>query len=136
MASSSTSATPSDEQKRSIEKIQALLKTKDDTSRFVGLALLKSVLDNSHEIRDDEHSLLSLWESISPKFLDRLMRTGSDQNTKDMLDLAVSVLHTFANLLPVHATADPRFIGKIPRLVSCIVHRSAFSPEGRPSNVD
>lgn len=120
------SAAPSDEQQRSIEKIQTLLKSKDDTSRFVGLALLKSVLDNSQEVRDDEQSILSLWESISPKFLDRLMRTGSGQtaqNAKDMLDLAVSVLHIFANLLPDHAKGEPRFVGKIPPLISCLVRR-------------
>lgn len=122
-----SAAAPSDEQAPSIEKIQALLKAKDDTSRFVGLALLKSVLDNSQTIRDDEHTLLSLWESISPKFIDRLMRTGSGknaaQNAKDMLDLAVSVLHTFANLLPDHAKAGPRFVGKIPSLVSSLLRR-------------
>lgn len=121
------SAAPSDEQAPSIEKIQALLKAKDDTSRFVGLALLKSVLDNSRTIRDDEQTILSLWESISPKFIDRLMRTGSGknaaQNAKDMLDLAVSVLHTFANLLPGHAKAGPRFVGKIPGLVSSLLRR-------------
>ncbi|KAK1769142.1 e9b59b6a-f39c-4d2a-9b94-75afe2ab05bc [Phialemonium atrogriseum] len=132
MASSNMSAAPSDEQQRSIEKIQTLLKSKDDTSRFVGLALLKSVLDNSQDVRDDEQSILSLWESISPKFLDRLMRTGSGQtaqNAKDMLDLAVSVLHIFANLLPDHAKGDPRFVGKIPPLVSCLVRSSGSTEE-------
>lgn len=128
MASSSTSAVPPDEQQRSLDKIQALLKSKDDTSRFVGLALLKSVLDNSQDIRNDERSIVSLWESISSKFLDRLMRTGSSgegagQNAKDMLDLAVSVLHTFVNLLPDHAKAGSKLVGKIPLLVSCLVRR-------------
>ncbi|KAK7737849.1 hypothetical protein SLS62_011429 [Diatrype stigma] len=83
----------------SLEKVQQFLKAKDDTSRFVGLALLKSVLDNSPELQGDEGTITLLWNSISPKFLDRLLRTGSQagsgqENSKDMLDLAVAVLHT------------------------------------------
>jgi hypothetical protein len=116
------------EQQASIQKIQSLLKAKDDTSRFVGLAMLKSALDSSPELRGDEQAILSLWESISPKFLDRLIRTGSsdkstDENAKDMIDLAVSVIHTFANLLPESARKDPRLVERIPRLVSALVFR-------------
>ncbi|KAI1417664.1 DUF1941-domain-containing protein [Hypoxylon sp. FL1857] len=113
----------------SIEKIQQLLKTKDDTSRFVGLALLKSVLDNSPELQSDKGVIVSLWESISPKFLDRLLRTGSQsgpeqKNSKDMLDLAVAVIHTFAILLPDEARRDEKLLGRIPRLTSAILHSS------------
>lgn len=118
----------------SIPKIQALLGAKDDTSRFVGLALLKSVLDNTREVRDDEEAIVALWESIPPKFLDRLIRTGSKQtpssapdassprkNSNDMLDLAVSVLHTFAALLPEKARQNPRLLDRIPQLVACLL---------------
>ncbi len=112
----------------SVQKIQTLLKTKDDTSRFVGLALLKSVLDNSETLRDDQDLILTLWESIPPKFIDRLLRTGqqgqsaSRKNAKDMLDLAVSVLHTFTALVPVEKR-DDKFVGRIPRLVASLVQR-------------
>lgn len=123
----------------SLRKIQTLLRTKDDTSRFVGLALLKSVLDNSPELRSDENAIVALWESISPKFLDRLIRTGSKQQpsrspqpsdasgsphktSSDMLDLAVSVLHTFAALLPDHAKQNARLLDRIPQLVACLLH--------------
>ena len=134
MASSETDSrpppsTPPDGQRASIDRIQALLKAKDDTSRFVGLALLKSVVDNTPEIRQDGQTILSLWESISPKFLDRLLRTGAHSargakdSSRDMLDLAVSVLHTFASILPDQAKSDSRFVSKIPRLISCLVHR-------------
>ncbi len=121
----------------SIPKIQALLGAKDDTSRFVGLALLKSVLDNTREVRDDEEAIVALWESIPPKFLDRLIRTGSRQtpaaapdtssstsprkDSNDMLDLAVSVLHTFAALLPEKARQTPRLLDRIPQLVACLL---------------
>ena len=109
-----------------ITKIQALLKAKDDTQRFVGLALLKTVLDNSQQLREDEQVVTSLWASISPKFLDRLLRTGSNpssKNSKDMLDLVVSVLHTFAVLLPSDVRAQDKFVDRIPGLVDAILQR-------------
>ncbi|KAH7160043.1 Neurochondrin-domain-containing protein [Dactylonectria estremocensis] len=110
-----------------LAKLQTLLGAKDDTQRFVGLALLKSVLDSSAELREDEHTVGKLWETLSPKFLDRLLRTGSKQsnkNSKEMLDLAVSVLHTFAILLPERAGSDPRFLNRIPGLVSAVLYSS------------
>lgn len=116
-------------QEGSIQKVQSLLGTKDDTSRFVGLALLKSVLDNSSELRSNEDAIVTLWGAIPPKFLDRLIKTGSKQQQSstrkdgaDMLDLAVSVLHTFAALLPVRARQDPKLLDRIPALVACLLH--------------
>lgn len=111
----------------SIEKIQTLLKAKDDTSRFVGLAMLKSVLDNSEALRGDENAVATLWESIPSKFLDRLIRTGSRQDsskkeTHDMLDLAVSVLHIFSTLLPDSRRKDGRMVDRIPQLLACLLH--------------
>jgi hypothetical protein len=110
----------------SIEKIQTMLKAKDDTSRFVGLAMLKSVLDNSEELRGDENTAATLWESIPSKFLDRLIRTGSRQDsskkeTHDILDLAVSVIHTFSILLPESKTKHGRMVDRIPQLVACLL---------------
>ncbi|KAK3296154.1 Neurochondrin-domain-containing protein [Chaetomium fimeti] len=129
----SESAPPVEEQPPSIQKIQELLGAKDDTSRFVGLALLKSVLDNTAELRNDEEAIVSLWESIPPKFLDRLIKTGSKQtpssdtrrkDSNDMLDLAVSVLHTFASLLPETAKNGPKLVDRIPQLVACLLQCS------------
>ncbi|KAM0562607.1 hypothetical protein ACHAPJ_002297 [Fusarium lateritium] len=119
---SSTASQPAD-----INKIQTLLKTKDDTQRFVGLALLKSVLDSSEELRQDEQTVQSLWSSLSPKFLDRLLRTGSkpsSQNSKEMLDLVVSVLHIFSILLPEQARNDTKFINRIPLLINAVLYSS------------
>lgn len=119
-----------DEQKASIQKIQALLAAKDDTSRFVGLALLKSVLDNDQDLRNNEESVVTLWESIPPKFVDRLIRTGARQkasrkDASDMLDLVVSILHTFAVLLPEGAKANSRILNRIPQLVAGLLHCSS-----------
>lgn len=122
-----------------IQKIQQLLKTKNDTSRFVGLALLKSVLDNSQQLREDEPTITGLWQSASPKFLDRMLRSGSspsNKDAKDMIDIAVAVLHTFSTLLPEHVKRDRSLVGRIPALVAVILYRfvctamivSSFSP--------
>lgn len=109
-----------------VAKIQQLLKAKDDTQRFVGLALLKSVLDNSQQLRENEQVVQSLWDSLPSKFLDRLLRTGSkpsDQTAKEMLDLVVSVLHTFAVLLPEQSRGDAKFADRIPGLVGAVLYR-------------
>lgn len=111
-----------------VEKIQELLKTKNDTSRFVGLALLKSVLDNSQQLREDEAAITTLWQSVSPKFLDRLLRSGSRQSlsskdAKDMIDIAVAVLHTFSVLLPDEVKQGSSLVGRMQALVPAILHR-------------
>ncbi|KAJ4162509.1 hypothetical protein NW754_013937 [Fusarium falciforme] len=125
MDTTTDEAQPSTSQATDIAKIKTLLKAKDDTQRFVGLALLKSVLDGSEELRQDEKTVHSLWSSLSPKFLDRLLRTGSkpsNKNAKEMLDLVVSVLHIFSILLPDQAKSDLKFIDRTPLLVAAILY--------------
>ncbi|GJC95282.1 DUF1941 family protein [Colletotrichum higginsianum] len=117
------------QQTASLDQIQSMLEAKDDTSRFVGLALLKSLLDNSEELRNDSETVLGLWESISPKFLDRLVRTGisaqaTQKDAKNMMDLAVSVIHTFTLLLPDQSRRDKRLVGRLPLLVSSLLQSS------------
>ncbi|KAK3401061.1 Neurochondrin-domain-containing protein [Sordaria brevicollis] len=120
-----------------IQQAQTLLKAKDDTSRFVGLALLKSVLDNSEELRNNQDAVRGLWKSVPSKFLDRLIKTGSRQqqgqsqgsegqnkNARDMLDLAVAIIHTFAALVPEENKRDARFMERIPGLVNCLLNCS------------
>ncbi|KAL6694632.1 Neurochondrin domain-containing protein [Trichoderma pleuroticola] len=125
-ASSSTTSNANQDEV-SISKIQTLLQAQDDTQRFVGLALLKSVLDNSPGLQQNDEALQRLWDSIPAKFLDRLLRTGSNpskRDSKEMLDLAVSVLHTFVALLPAEATSQPKFTDRIPRLVGAVLYGS------------
>lgn len=108
-----------------LTKIEALLREKDDTHRFAGLALLKPALDNSQSLRQDHEALEQLWAALSSSFLDRLLRTGSKasgDNAQAMLDLAVSVLHAFAVLLPEAARAETKFTGRIPGLVAALVY--------------
>lgn len=116
-----------------LDQIRGFLKAKDDTSRFVGLALLKSVLDTQTQLREDAVQVNSLWESISPKFLDRLLQaTRNDHVTADearnMIDIAVGVLHTFAIIVPEESREDKRFIGRIDPLVNCLVQRLVSNP--------
>jgi len=109
------------------EKMQDLLKAKDDTSRFVGLALLKSVLDNGHLAQDPERVRI-LWEALSPKFLDRLLRAHSNDKAskteaQDMVDLAVAVLHIFSNFLPEESRKQKRLVARTEPLIKALVER-------------
>jgi hypothetical protein len=115
----------------SLEKIKLLLKAKDDTQRFVGLALLKTALDNSASLREDEAAIRAFWRSTSSKFLDRLLKTGlnpSNKDGKDMLDLAISVLHTFALLLPESERCEAKFTDRVSVLVPAVLHRCVPPP--------
>ena len=108
-----------------LENIKASLKQKDDTSRFVGLTMMRSFLDSDSELVKDEEVLLSLWHAISPRFLDRLIKSkgGKDTTTHGTLDLGVSVIYKFSTLLPESAKRDTRMVERIPMLVAALLVR-------------
>ena len=111
-----------------LDQIQGFLKSRDDTSRFVGLALLKSALDTQSQLRENGEQLRSLWGSLSPKFLDRLLRARqnkkiSKDDGKEMVVIAVAVLHTFAVLLPSETRSESKFSGRLPALLNALLHR-------------
>jgi hypothetical protein len=111
-----------------LEQIQGLLRAKDDTSRFVGLALLKSVLDNQPRLQQDDVQVKALWKAISAKFLDRLLRARENQKVtreeaKDMVEIAVAVLHTFAIILPAESLENSKLIGRSAALTNALVQR-------------
>lgn len=113
-----------------LEKMQDLLQAKDDTSRFVCLALLKSVLDNG-ELAQDPEQLRTLWEALSPKFLDRLLRAQRNDkvdktDARNMVDLAAAVLHTFTILLPEKSRQTKRLVGRTEPLLKALVERLAI----------
>jgi hypothetical protein len=111
-----------------IDKIKALLRSKNDTQMFAGLALLRSVLDNSPDIQTNAEAVYDLWKSIDGKFIHRLVKTGSKPSikadSKSMLDLGVSVLHAFSLLLPRTALEESKFTDRIPVLVPAALHGS------------
>lgn len=113
-----------------LEKMQDLLQAKDDTSRFVGLAFLKAVLDNG-QLGQDPEQLRTLWEAISPKFLDRLLRAQRNDkvdkaDAQNMVDLAAAVLHTFTILLPETSRQNKRLVGRTGPLIKALVERLAI----------
>jgi hypothetical protein len=121
-----------------LEHMRGLLGAKDDTSRFVGLALLKSILDNQPLLRENVGQLASLWEAISPKFLDRLLRAGQNQRVtkeevRNMVDIAVAVLHTFTSLLPKEVRDTKRLLRRSPALVNALIDRYVLTPCSLPS---
>jgi Neurochondrin len=109
-------------------QVKGLLSAKDDTSRFVGLAILKSVLDSRPELRQDVAQVKALWEAISAKFLDKLLRARENQKitreeAKDMVDIAVAVIHTFAIMLPTEYLDNDKLIRRSTALTNAMVQR-------------
>ncbi|KAF8466621.1 Neurochondrin-domain-containing protein [Kalaharituber pfeilii] len=86
---------------QTVTQCLSYLQAKDDTARFVGLAMLASILKNVTE----RTILRKCWEAMNYKFLDRLLKSGQSAKTppeqaKDMVELAVNVIHAFSLLLP------------------------------------
>jgi hypothetical protein len=83
-----------------VQQCLTLLSRRDDTSRFVGLALLSSLLSHI----TDRTLLLQCWAALPPTFLDRLLRAGKSgkktpEEARDMVELAVSVIGAFATVM-------------------------------------
>jgi hypothetical protein len=111
-----------------IDQVILLLKSKDDTSKFVGLAILKSVLDNQQELQRDPVIITKCWAALSPRFLDRLLRaTESERKSKDearnMVDLAAGVIHAFTILLPPDVRNEEKLLGRCEGLLMALVRR-------------
>lgn len=58
---------------QTVEQCLSFLSRKDDTSRFVGLAMLSSFLTHIQ----DRQVLIRCWEALDPRFLDRLLKSGT-----------------------------------------------------------
>jgi hypothetical protein len=56
-----------------ISQCLGLLSRKDDTSRFVGLAMMLSIINH---VPDPESVLRRCSENLNPLFLDRLLKAG------------------------------------------------------------
>ncbi|KAH6671560.1 Neurochondrin-domain-containing protein [Plectosphaerella plurivora] len=124
-AGSKPDTSPGEQNTNILDNIRGSLKQKNDTSRFVGLTMLRSFLDSPSELKEDETVLLSLWESISSRFLDRLIKSkAAKEGGQSTIDLGVSVTYKFAVLLPETAKRDTRLVGRIPVLVEAVLHSS------------
>jgi hypothetical protein len=111
-----------------VDQVILLLKSRDDTSKFVGLAVLKTILDNQQELRRDPVIITRCWNAISPRFLDRLLRARESERkakeeARNMVDLAAGVIHTFTVLLPPEAENEEKLLGRCEGLLAALVRR-------------
>lgn len=115
---------------KELDRALAMLKKNDNTSRFVGLALLKPVLERklSHQTTAQSGGARALaqrcWSAIPVKFLDGLLNARpteqrSKKEAENMTALAVAVMHTFMRLLE-SPHEDGKFTGRIPTLLSLV----------------
>ena len=113
---------------QSLDQTLALLEAKDDTSRFVGLALLKAILDNKGDFLKDPEVIRRCWAAIPTRFLDRLLRAPRNKDrdqeeSLNMIKLAVAVLHTFTVLFSKDLSDDAKSLGRIEGLLSILAWR-------------
>lgn len=111
-----------------LDQTLSLLKVLNDTYRFVGLGLLKSILDNNVEFLKDPEVIRRCWAAIPTRFLDRLLRAPSheDRDKKEslsMVQLAVAVLHTFIVRFSEDLRDDEKALGKIEGLLDILAWR-------------
>ncbi|KAI9791126.1 MAG: hypothetical protein M1816_004357 [Peltula sp. TS41687] len=116
-----------------LDRTLNLLKALDDTSRFVGLALLKSLLDNHEELRNDIEAVSKCWTAVPLPFLQRLLKApkSKQKNTEEitnMVDLAVFVIYNFALLIPTTVLEEDGLIEMTQELVYALRYSS---PEAR-----
>ena len=105
-----------------------LLGAHDDTSKFVGLALIKSLLDNQDELRSDPVITSTCWDAVPVRFLSRLLRAKENKQrspgeNESLVELAVNIIHTFTLLEPSTAGDDLKLVGRTAALISLLSQR-------------
>lgn len=103
-----------------------LLSSKDDTSRLMGLAMLKSILNNQTIIQENSEVLKECWDAIPAKFLDRLLSPATrkeqdEDSSRSMIELAVAVVHAFLVLLPDYVKSSKKAIERISGLIGALI---------------
>ena len=117
---------PESTPRKDLEAALNLLRKRDDTSRFVGLALLKPVLeqelsDGGTAIEEKKYAIVQrCWDAIPIVFIDRLLKARTnDKRSKDevenMVGLAVAVLYAFMTLLD-SPEKEEKVMGRVPLL--------------------
>ena len=101
----STAEQPDTTKTAGLEQVFVLLKSKNDTQRFVGLTLLMKMLEG---IKEDQDLLHRCWEAIPSTFLTGLLRAKAlarsgeardPQEAQVKFQLGLDILHTFVSLL-------------------------------------
>ena len=105
MSSSNAEAKRIDSSTKSLDSVLALFEAGDDTSNFVAISFLRSILDDRKELREDRETVVKCWNAIPTKFLIRLLRSRpskkrTEEEAQSLVGLAVAIIHVFVNLLP------------------------------------
>jgi hypothetical protein len=103
-----------------LTQVFTFLAAKDDTSRFVGLSLLRTILDTNESLRNDEAIIKRCWTAVPNRFLIRLLKSAQTEESRNMNDLAVAVVHTFANLLPTDQVSDKKMFELVEPLANIL----------------
>ncbi|KAL8798676.1 MAG: hypothetical protein Q9200_007722 [Gallowayella weberi] len=108
-----------------LDEALQLLRDKDDTSKFVGLARLKAILDNKKEFLGDSNVIAECWAAVPTGFLDRLLGAGDHKGNRVVdrdwvISLAVSIIHTFVALLSESCRDNVRFSGRTDKLLAIL----------------
>lgn len=111
-----------------LEPALCYLKDGDDTSKFIGLSQLRSILVENPELRFNQDLIFNCWVAIPPRFLFRLLR-ATDYRGERTLDrdyifgLAVAIIHAVPSLLSGSSGDGKEFHDQIPRLLAALKSR-------------
>lgn len=114
---------------QALEKTLKWLQENNDTSRLAGLTLLKPLLENNAQLREQK-VIEKCWKAIPIKFLIRLLRSTATEKTtqeeaSNYIGIAVGVLHSFVCILSTSgACHDPRLIAIIQPLLALLPESS------------
>lgn len=111
-----------------LEKLElalSYLRDGNDTSKFIGLSQLRSILVNNRELGEDQFVIVKCWVAIPPRFLYRILRATDyrGERTADrdyMIGLAVAIIHTFPSLLLASSENGLKFVDQTPRLLAAL----------------
>jgi Neurochondrin len=108
----------------SITQTIDLLRSNDDTSRFVGFTTLNYLLERDAIQRDSE-KVLRLWTAIPGKFLNRMLNAGDNskypkETSQSMVEIAVFVIHRFLLLSPALQDSE-KCTERCPALVGALL---------------
>ena len=113
---------------QALDKVLGLLQEKDDTSRLVGLTLLKPLLDNNAQFREPR-VIGKCWKAVPLKFIIRLLRsTTTEKMTKEeasnCIGIAVGVIRSFLCLSDGENTLPLGLATTIPPLQAALAESS------------
>ena len=113
---------------KALDQVLALLRSRNDTNRFVGLALLKSILDKKVDFQTDAETVRRCWAAVPASFLDGLLRASlvkkrSKEESQHMAELAIAVLHAFIVLLPDYIKNDSKCLDRLGGIAGALAWR-------------